>query len=296
VLTIGTRGSDLALWQAQYVQNKLAIAGISTEIKIIKTQGDQIQHLSFDKMEGKGFFTKEIEAALLDKSIDIAVHSHKDLETSQPAGLEIAAVPERAAPQDLLLVKKSSATKLKWSLKKNAVIGTSSARRGEQFKAHFPEVRIKTLRGNVPTRVDKLRSDDYDAIVLAKAGLDRLEIDLSDFVAHALPVDEFVPAAAQGALAIQMRSADNNQTVKEALEDKNTTKLVSIERSILKGINGGCQVPFGTHCSAFDGVYDLQIFCMKSGKANYASFSSDSKSDLIAAALKYILDDEGVLQ
>lgn len=296
MLTIGTRGSDLALWQAHYIQDKLAAAGISTEIKIIKTQGDQIQHLSFDKMEGKGFFTKEIEAALLDNSIDIAVHSHKDLETSQPEGLEIAAVPERAAPEDLLLVKKSSATELKWSLKKDAVIGTSSARRGEQFKAHFPESQIKTLRGNVPTRVEKLKSYDYDAIVLAKAGLDRLEIDLSEFVVHALPVDEFVPAAAQGALAIQMRSADNNEAVKEALEDQSTAELISIERSILKGINGGCQVPFGTHCTVLDGIYDLQVFCMKSGKANYATFSSDNESELIAAALKYILDDEGVLQ
>ena len=106
MLTIGTRGSDLALWQAQYVQNKLAIAGISTEIKIIKTQGDQIQHLSFDKMEGKGFFTKEIESALLDKSIDLAIHSHKDLETTSPEGLMIAAVSEREDPAEFLLIRK----------------------------------------------------------------------------------------------------------------------------------------------------------------------------------------------
>lgn len=296
MLTIGTRGSDLALWQAHYIQDRLSAAGITTEIKIIKTQGDQIQHLSFDKMEGKGFFTKEIEAALLDKSIDIAVHSHKDLETSQPAGLEIVAIPERAAPEDLLLVRKEVAKpELKWSIAPNAVIGTSSARRGEQFKAHFPEVEIKTLRGNVPTRVDKLRAGGYDAILLAKAGVDRLELDLGEFILHALPVDEFVPAAAQGALAIQMRNSENNSEVRKALEHGPTTDMISVERQILKGINGGCQVPFGTHCRMEDGMLDLQVFCMKNKSAHFASFSSDNEKELVLTALKYILDDEGVL-
>ena len=296
MLTIGTRGSDLALWQAHYIQDRLATAGITTEIKIIKTQGDQIQHLSFDKMEGKGFFTKEIESALLDKSIDIAVHSHKDLETSQPDGLEIVAIPERAAPEDLLLVRKEIAQiDLKWSLLPNAVIGTSSARRGEQFKAHFPDAEIKTLRGNVPTRVDKLRAGGYDAILLAKAGVDRLELDLNEFILHALPVDEFVPAAAQGALAIQMRSSENNEKVQNALQHEATAEMISIERQILKGINGGCQVPFGTHCRIEDEMLDLQVFCMKNNIAHFASFSSDNEQELISSALNYILEDEGVL-
>lgn len=292
MLIIGTRGSDLALWQAHYTRDMLAKAGISTEIKIITTQGDQIQHLSFDKMEGKGFFTKEIEAALLDKSIDIAVHSHKDLETTQPEGLSIVAIPERAAPHDLLLVRKDKALENgKWSLSSEAIIGTSSARRGEQFKAHFPNAEIKSLRGNVPTRVDKLRTGDYHAILLAKAGVDRLGLDLSEFILYALPTDEFIPAAAQGALAIQMRSEDNTKAVEAAMHHLPTAELISIERKVLKGINGGCQIPFGVHCTAEKGILELQVFCMKSGQAKFASFSSDSQEGLAEIALKHVLED-----
>ena len=149
-IVIGSRGSDLALWQANFVKEELEKAGHPTEIKIISTQGDRIQHLSFDKMEGKGFFTKEIEAALLDKSIDLAVHSHKDLETTSPKGLIIAAVSSREDPSELMLMRKEAVdTSQPLGLKKNPVVGTSSARRKSQLLHFRDDLEIKDLRGHV---------------------------------------------------------------------------------------------------------------------------------------------------
>jgi len=189
-ITIGTRGSDLAMWQANHVKSQLESIGQNVKIQIITTRGDRIQDLSFDKMEGKGFFTKEIEVALLNHDIDIAVHSHKDLETTPPEGLKIAAVSERANPCELLLIRKSAhEPNALWELKKNAVVGTSAARRKSQLLALRLDVEIKDLRGNVPTRIEKLKSGDYDAILLAKAGVDRLNLDLSDLVTVELTPD-----------------------------------------------------------------------------------------------------------
>ena len=166
-ITIGSRGSDLALWQANHVKRQLEHLGHEVEIKVIITQGDAIQNLSFDKLEGKGFFTKEIETALLDKSIDLAVHSHKDLETNPPAGLIIAAVSEREDPSELLLIRNESVDKdQKWNLKSEAIIGTSSARRKSQINLYRSDLHINDLRGNVPTRIQKLRDGLYDAILL----------------------------------------------------------------------------------------------------------------------------------
>ncbi|HLA57390.1 MAG TPA: hydroxymethylbilane synthase, partial [Puia sp.] len=179
-IIIGTRGSDLALWQANYTKDLLEEKGHAAEIKIIETKGDSTQqwNTGFDKLEGKGFFTKELEDALLDKSIDLAVHSHKDLPTVSPEGLLVAGVSKRADPSDILIMSKEAAdNKQKFGLKKNAVVGTSSARRKSQILAFRPDVELKDLRGNVPTRVTKLRKGDYDAIILATAGIERLELD-----------------------------------------------------------------------------------------------------------------------
>lgn len=157
-LIIGTRGSELALWQARFVQSLLKDIGLDSELKIIKTQGDRIQHLSFDKLEGKGFFTKEIEEALLNGETDLAVHSHKDLPTEQPAGLIIAAVSGREDPSERLLIRKEAVdNRKKFSLRKQARVGTSAARRKSQLLAFRPDLILEDLRGNVPTRVQKLR-------------------------------------------------------------------------------------------------------------------------------------------
>lgn len=256
-IVIGSRGSDLALWQANFVKNSLENLGCSVEIKIITTQGDAIQNLSFDKMEGKGFFTKEIEQALLDKSIDLAVHSHKDLETNPPAGLKISCVSERANPSDLLLIAKSAVqTSAKWALKDGAVIGTSSARRKAQIAYHIPSCQLKDLRGNVPTRINKLREGNYDAILLAKAGVDRLKIDLSEFHVSVLDPTEFVPAPAQGVLGLQIRESDTElHDLLQKLNHPEVEKRIGLERRILNLLEGGCQLPLGVYCTTDDHLY-----------------------------------------
>ena len=244
---IGTRGSELALWQANHIKSKLLKLGLDPVIKVIKTKGDKFQDLSFDKIEGKGFFTKEIEYSLLNKNIDLAVHSLKDLETEQPKGLCIAAVPKREDPADTLLINLKSVDKSRLlDFAKNSIIGTSSARRKNQLLLFREDVTIKDLRGNVPTRINKLRKGDYDAIVLARAGLNRLEIDLSEFYVIDLPTNYFIPAPSQGALGIQIREDDTK--LKELLlkiNDNNSFENVDFERKILKGIGGGCHSPFG---------------------------------------------------
>tara|TARA_B100000674_G_C37953768_1_gene968565 strand:+ start:1576 stop:2472 length:897 start_codon:yes stop_codon:yes gene_type:complete len=249
-IIIGTRGSDLALWQANFVRKELERLGHQVHIKMITTQGDKIQDLGFDKMEGKGFFTKEIEAALLKRDIDLAVHSHKDLETKQPEGLEVAAVSARENPCELLLIRESAYQEnALWGLRKDAVVGTSSARRKSQLLALRQDVQIKELRGNVPTRVEKLRSGQYDAILLAKAGILRLKLDLSGLVSIDLTPDEFVPAPAQGVLALQIRSVDTElQKVLKQINDFKVQKLVHLERSVLNLMDGGCQLPLGVYC------------------------------------------------
>lgn len=247
---IGSRGSDLALWQVRYVTALLENLGCEVELKIIKTQGDIIQHLSFDKLEGKGFFTKEIETALLNKEVDLAVHSHKDLETNPPAGLIIAAVSEREDPSELLLIRKECVDSTeRFEFKHNAIVGTSSARRKSQLLAFRPDIEIKELRGNVPTRIDKLRSGDYDAIMLAKAGVSRLELDLSDLHVIALDPKEFIPAPAQGVLGLQIREDDSELfELLQHLNNKEVQERISIERKVLNLLDGGCQLPLGVYC------------------------------------------------
>ncbi len=248
-ITLGTRGSDLALWQANHVAGCLRKRGAEVEMRIISTGGDRIQHLGFDKMEGKGFFTKELEEALLSKHIDLAVHSCKDLETVQPEGLFIATYAEQADPRDVLLIRKDRFKFVQgWPLPENAQIGTSSARRKSQLLAHRSDLIIKDLRGNVPTRVNKLRENQYDAIVLAAAGLERLELELSDIEVWPLPALQFIPAAAQGVLALQTRSSDNEiiDFIRKIWPWQPDIP-VHLERTLLNEFQGGCQVPLGIH-------------------------------------------------
>lgn len=259
LIKIGTRGSDLALWQANFVKGELEKLGCEVEINIIKTQGDKIQHLSFDKLEGKGFFTKEIEDALLNESVDLAVHSHKDLETNQPEGLEIVAVSDRESPADILLIQKDAYDPSQpLAIKAGAVVGTSSARRQALLKAFRSDITIKDLRGNVPTRIDKLRQGNYDAIVLAHAGVSRLEIDLSEFQVEVLKPQDFVPAPAQGVLGLQIR-ANDTETRKYVAQMNNAAvkSIINIERGVLNKLNGGCQLPLGVYAEKIDGKYEV---------------------------------------
>ena len=262
-LIIGTRGSDLALWQANFIKDSLAAINITAELKIIKTQGDRLLNLSFDKLEGKGFFTKELEDALQAGIIDIAVHSHKDLPTENPPGLVIAAVSEREDPSELLIMLKDCVdVHQKFSLQYGGKVGTSSNRRKAQLLAYRPDLEIDELRGNVPTRINKLRSESYDAIMLAKAGISRLGLDLSEFHVEELTPAEIVPAPAQGVLAIQIRETDH--ALYSALQDLNhqdVAEELAVERSVLKLFGGGCHLPLGCYCRKDDGVY--QVFTSK---------------------------------
>jgi hydroxymethylbilane synthase len=262
-LIIGTRGSELALWQANFIKDSLAAINITAELKIIKTQGDRILNLSFDKLEGKGFFTKELEEELLAGTIDIAVHSHKDLPTENPPGLIIAAVSEREDPAELLLILKDCVdVHQKLSVKFGAIVGTSSNRRKAQLLAYRPDLEIEDLRGNVPTRINKLRDENYDAIMLAKAGVARLGLDLSEFHVEELTPNEIVPAPAQGALAIQIRESD--QELFGALQPLNhpdVAEELAVEREVLKLFGGGCHLPLGCYCRREDGLF--QVFTSK---------------------------------
>lgn len=269
-IIIGSRGSDLALWQANFVLNELQKLNLNAEIKIIKTQGDKIQNLSFDKLEGKGFFTKEIEEALLKKEIDLAVHSHKDLPTDPVEGLVIAAVSEREDPSELLLINKSAVDEnQKFSLKQNAIVGTSSSRRKSQLIAWRNDFKLEDLRGNVPTRIQKLRDGKYDAILLASAGVTRLQIDLSEFHCERLNEKEFIPAPAQGVLALQIR-ADDKELFSE-LQNLNNTDVketIAIERKVLNLFDGGCQLPLGVHCEKTENEQEEVIYKVHISKAD----------------------------
>lgn len=249
-IIIGSRGSDLALWQAHFLQSKLEEAGHQSEIKIIKTKGDKIQHLSFDKIEGKGFFTKEIEDELINGTIDIAVHSMKDLPTTNPDGLCIAATSYREDPSDSILILKESVDKSQpLGVKENAIIGTSSARRKAQAMSLNKTIKIKDLRGNVPTRINKLREGQYDAIILASAGIKRLELNLDDLHVIKLHPREFVPAPAQGVLAYQTRIDDMKlRKIVASIGDENVARITNVERKVLNMLDGGCQLPLGVYC------------------------------------------------
>ncbi len=257
---IGTRGSELALWQAEFIRTRLVeITSRPIILEIIKTQGDKIDHLSFDKMEGKGFFTKEIEDALLSNSVDLAVHSLKDLMTTMPPGLALGAVGFREDSREAILIRKESHDPTRpLEIKQGGIIGSSSVRRQCQIAAKSPDLMLKDLRGNVPTRVRKLREHQYDAIVIAYAGLKRLELDLSDLEVKLQDKSEFLPAPGQGILGIQVRENDKeiNEIVAK-LDDPAAKIQARLERGLLGRFDGGCQLPLGAYSEISGDAYTL---------------------------------------
>lgn len=263
---IATRGSELALWQARHVQEMLSGIGMESELLVIKTKGDQIQHLSFDKLEGKGFFTKEIEDALLQGEADLAVHSHKDLPTEQPQGLVIAAVSDREDPSELLLIRKEAFDqRAKFHLKYNAIVGTSSARRKVQLRSFRPDVELKDLRGNVPTRINKLREGHYDAILIAAAGVERLELDVSDLMVEKIDPREIIPAPAQGVLALQVRESDVElRKAVASFSNVEVARTIGLEREVLRLFQGGCQMPVGVFAEWDD---EQEIYRVRASRA-----------------------------
>ncbi len=245
---IGTRGSDLALWQAHHVAERLSPAA-ETEIVVIKTRGDAIDDVPLQAVEGKAFFTAEIERALLDRDVDLAVHSHKDLATESPEGLAVIGVPARGPVAEVLLVRAESHDRDAplLPLREGAKVGTSAPRRRDQLLALRPDLEVADLRGNVPTRVRRCQEGRYDAVVLAAAGIERLGLATDGLVKVALAVDRFVPAPAQGALAIQIRADDDAlaEVCLAHLHDEQTAAVVRAERLLLERLGGGCHMPLG---------------------------------------------------
>lgn len=242
-LRIGSRGSELARWQSDHVAATLRAAhpGLAVEIIIISTTGDRILDTPLAKIGGKGLFTKEIEEALLDGRCDLAVHSLKDLPTDLPEGLALGAVLSRTDPSDALVSARGERFA---NLPPGARIGTSSLRRQAQLLHARPDLRVESLRGNVPTRLRKGTSGEFDAVVLARAGLERL--GLLDAVTEILPFDLLLPAPGQGALGIEIRGTDSETAwLLRGLEDPLTRAATDAERGFLHALGGGCQVPVG---------------------------------------------------
>ena len=245
MLVIASRGSQLALWQARWVQAQLAALGRDSVIEIIRTTGDKITNVPLAKVGGKGLFTKEIEEALLDGRADLAVHSLKDLPTELPAGLALAAVPEREDPHDAILGKRLT------ELPQGARVGTSSLRRAAQLRNLRPDLALESVRGNLDTRLRKLDEGQFDAIVLAAAGLKRL--GWAKRIAEILPSSVMCPAVGQGALAIETREAGAGREAGAALDHAETHQSVTAERGLLAALGGGCQVPIGAHATVDGG-------------------------------------------
>ena len=246
-LRIGTRGSALALWQAEWVKSQL-LSGereLVVELVIIKTTGDKILDVPLAKVGGKGLFVKEIEEALLQGRADLAVHSVKDMPAELPEGLHLAAMPRREDPRDALISKNGAGLD---KLPHRARVGTSSLRRAAQLLHLRPDLRIETLRGNVDTRLRKLESEGLDAIVLAAAGLKRME--LSQVISEYLEPERILPAVGQGALGIETRIADlSTNEIVASLIHQQTVTTVRAERAFLKRLEGGCQVPIGAYAT-----------------------------------------------
>ncbi len=240
-IRIGTRGSKLALWQANTVADRLTAAGFATEIVIISTKGDQVLDKSLDKIGAKGVFTEELEESLRDGSIEIAVHSAKDVQSTIPADLELIAFMEREKVNDVIL---SFNPDFKLERDTKAVIGTSSTRRRALLKNYYPNATTAESRGNLQTRLQKLENGQFDVLMLAYAGVVRMGYD--NLIVHTFPETEFVPAAGQGSVAVECArslSADLKQALKAALDHEETHVCLLAERAFLRTMEGGCSIP-----------------------------------------------------
>ena len=253
---IGSRGSELALWQTHHVKATLEkhFPELNLEIKIIKTTGDKLLDVALAKIGDKGLFTKQIESALLLREIDLAVHSLKDLQTVQPEGLIIGAVSKRETPNDILVSKKYASID---ELPHGAKVGTGSLRRRSQLLNYRPDLEIFEIRGNVPTRIAKFEESDLDAMILAFAGIHRLNLDAH--ISQIIPFEIMLPAVGQGAMAVEIRHEDKDlREFLQVLNDAETETCVTAERAFLRTLEGGCQVPIGANAAIENGEIHLE--------------------------------------
>ncbi|MCU0364304.1 MAG: hydroxymethylbilane synthase [Ignavibacteriaceae bacterium] len=301
-IIIGSRGSELALWQANFVKKELEKKNknVTVEIKIIKTKGDKILNVALSKIGDKSLFTKELEIELLNKNIDLAVHSLKDLQTEIPKGLKLAAVTKRHNVQDVLIAREKGTTI--FNLPENANVATGSLRRRCQLLHLRPDLNIVELRGNVPSRIKKFLDSDWDAIILARAGVERLK--LNKHISSIIKIDVMLPAVGQGALGIETRASDKfvNDIV-HSIHHEDTYIAVVAERALLKTLEGGCQVPIGAfaevkqnglHIDAVVGSLDGSITYRKKirgSKTDPEKVGKKLAGDLLKAGAKTILDE-----
>ncbi|MDO8548878.1 MAG: hydroxymethylbilane synthase [Ignavibacteria bacterium] len=301
-IIIGSRGSELALWQANFVKRELEKANkkISVEMKVIKTKGDKILDVALSKIGDKSLFTKELETQLLERKIDLAVHSLKDLQTYLPEGLNLSAVSKRHPVEDVLIARKKGITLEK--LKENAVVATGSLRRRCQLLHLRPDIKVVELRGNIPSRIEKFLNSDWDAIILARAGVERL--NLKKYISSYISTDEILPAVGQGALGIETHI--ENDFVNELLlsfHDEDTHKAVLAERALLRKLEGGCQVPIGAyaqvkpnglHLDAMVGKLDGSLTFRKKARGSKnkpEQLGKNLANNLLKAGAKEILDE-----
>jgi hydroxymethylbilane synthase len=301
-IIIGSRGSDLALWQSNFIKSELEKKNksLTVEIKIVKTTGDKILDVALSKIGDKSLFTKELEVALINKKIDLAVHSLKDLQTQIPEGLKLSAVTKRHPVEDVLIAGKKGVTLQ--SLKENAVIATGSLRRRSQILHLRPDLKIEELRGNVPTRIKKYLNSEWDGIILARAGVERLK--LQKHISSVISADEILPAVGQGALGIEINEENTFlDDILKSIHHEETYKSVLAERALLRTLEGGCQVPIGANAQVkANGLYLDALVGSIDGMLTFRKKLRGSKEkpellgkklakDLIKAGAKEILDE-----
>ncbi|WQV86457.1 hydroxymethylbilane synthase [Helicobacter pylori] len=263
-LVIGSRGSELALWQANHIKERLKKeCFMESEIRIVKTTGDKILDAPLNKIGGKGLFTKELEELLLKGEIDLAVHSLKDVPVVFEKGLDLACITKRADVRDTFLSVKFPDL---MSLPKGAKVGTTSLRRSMQIKLKRQDLDTESLRGNVQTRLKKLECGEFDAIILAEAGLQRLEIQGAKY-RKAFSVKEMIPSMGQGALGVEMLKNHKHFITLQKLNDEESAFCCRLEREFIKGLNGGCQIPIGVHASLMGDRVKIQaVLGLPNGK------------------------------
>ncbi|RVZ67094.1 hydroxymethylbilane synthase [Helicobacter pylori] len=289
-LVIGSRGSELALWQANHIKERLKKEClIESEIQIVKTKGDKILDTPLNKIGGKGLFTKELEELLLKGAIDLAVHSLKDVPVVFEKGLDLACITKRADVRDTFLSVKFPDL---MSLPKGAKVGTTSLRRSMQIKLKRQDLDTESLRGNVQTRLKKLECGEFDAIILAEAGLCRLEIQGAKY-RKAFSVKEMIPSMGQGALGVEMLKNHKHFITLQKLNDEESAFCCRLEREFIKGLNGGCQIPIGVHASLMGDKVKIQaVLGLPNGKEVIAKEKQGDKTkafDLIQELLEEFL-------
>jgi len=301
-LIIGSRGSELALWQANFVRKELEKKdkNLHVEIKIIKTKGDKVLNVALSKIGDKGLFTKELEVKLLNEEIDIAVHSLKDLQTDIPKGLKIACITKRYPVEDVLIARKKGITVDK--LREGAIVATGSLRRRAQLKHLRPDIKIVELRGNVPTRIQKFLDSKWDAIILARAGVERLKLKKN--ISSIIDKEVMLPAVGQGALGIEIKSTNKfAEKIVKTIHHENTFVCAVAERSFLKKLEGGCQIPIGAFAEVRkNGLYLTGLVAsvegditlrktLRGSKKNAETLGKNLASDMIKAGAKKILNE-----